>query len=359
MHLSRYKFISCYRGLLGLTIHHSVDQISTRLKNKRELNFKIINLVKIIFVMEEDYTYVYIMGRGHSGSTFLNALLGNGQDATAIGELVAGIKIERLDDQCSCGESIRNCEFWNDVRAVFENDTGITWAEASRAIRNQAHIFQFLPTLASKKDSDEVKYLTRITEGLIKSIGSVAEKKFVIDSSKEITRALFLNKFTSNVKIIHLVRNPQNMLASNLERIRNGTGFAFLRRRFKSKRLAPLLLLVSSINWCVGNLLCHIVKYVDPEKVIRIRYEDLIADPESQMNRIADFTGIDLQGVQTHIKSRSYMEIDHKLTGSGFLKEGKFKFDPRKGDKKLSPGYKLMTNIVCWPFMKLYGYKMF
>ena len=52
---------------------------------------------------------VYVMSRGHSGSTILDSILRNRDNAFSMGEIVSGCL--REDDICSCGHEIRGCPF--------------------------------------------------------------------------------------------------------------------------------------------------------------------------------------------------------------------------------------------------------
>ena len=71
--------------------------------------------------------YIYITGRGHSGSTILDILLGNSSQIASVGELLAGLS--RADQgACSCGATMSDCGFWREVRSRAEAE-GITWDE--------------------------------------------------------------------------------------------------------------------------------------------------------------------------------------------------------------------------------------
>ncbi|MBU2478893.1 MAG: hypothetical protein KKA36_07355, partial [Gammaproteobacteria bacterium] len=59
----------------------------------------------------------YIMGRGHNGSTVTDLILGNHADILATGEMNSGLGKGNV---CSCGKSIRECEFWSQVIRRFE-----------------------------------------------------------------------------------------------------------------------------------------------------------------------------------------------------------------------------------------------
>ena len=72
--------------------------------------------------------YVYIMGRGHSGSTILDIILGSSAAVESLGELVSGLGRCAAGEQCSCGSPMRECVFWCEVRRRFEAQ-GYGWDE--------------------------------------------------------------------------------------------------------------------------------------------------------------------------------------------------------------------------------------
>ena len=59
----------------------------------------------------------YILAPSHSGSTLLSLLLSSHPDVTTVGE----INVSALDDPsrylCSCGEPLRECDFWTAIAA--------------------------------------------------------------------------------------------------------------------------------------------------------------------------------------------------------------------------------------------------
>ncbi|MFW6371576.1 MAG: hypothetical protein ACOC10_10280, partial [Bacteroidota bacterium] len=138
--------------------------------------------------------WLYISGRGHSGSTMLDAMLGNADGIESVGELVSGMG--RYKALCSCGESFEDCPYWAEVRGRFKEAAGISWDEAVRSSVGQAHIRRFFGTLfAPPPNTDWVMRLKTHSEGIAEAVGAVSEKDVIVDSSKEITRALFLLRF--------------------------------------------------------------------------------------------------------------------------------------------------------------------
>lgn len=74
--------------------------------------------------------YVYIAGRGHSGSTLLELLLGGHPDLVAMGEVEKlGLQFARKEDArypglCSCGQRPQACPIWAAVAAAIKERHG-------------------------------------------------------------------------------------------------------------------------------------------------------------------------------------------------------------------------------------------
>lgn len=76
-------------------------------------------------------TYVYVAGRGHSGTTLLGVLLGNHPAVCSVGELMY-MALQCFRDEtaqwpglCGCGERPFDCEFWGPVIADVQRTYGI------------------------------------------------------------------------------------------------------------------------------------------------------------------------------------------------------------------------------------------
>lgn len=305
--------------------------------------------------LKQPATLVYILGRGHSGSTVLDALLGNAKEIESVGELVSGI--DRFKSLCSCHVSFRKCVYWQHVRRYFEEESGLDWTTGVKPIKRQAHVKNFLKYLFMGKNSTAIQKTGELNRILVDSISHAANKQCVVDSSKEVTRALFLLRTFDNVKVVHLIRNPERIAASDLHRIQDGTGFKFLRRVFYNQRLAPLLLALTSINWLIGNLLAELIRLLFPHQVLRIRYEDICRDPEQQLESIARFIGRDLTSVTQAVEKSQPLPIGHNIGGNRMRLAGNFVFDPRAGRKRpLPPHYTLMVRLITLPLLLFYGY---
>lgn len=303
-------------------------------------------------------SWLYISGRGHSGSTMLDAMLGNADGIESVGELVSGMG--RYEALCSCGDKFNDCPFWVGVRRWFEAKAGISWDEAVRASVSQAHIKQFARTLLATPHVEWVRkmkrFSTHIAEGVIDQAGSIMEG-VIVDSSKEITRALFLLRFVPESRVIHLIRHPEKVLQSNYYRLKKGSGFKLLRKHFTPRYLYGPFLFISTVNWLVGNLMLEMVRQFCKVRFLRVRYEDLISSPVKELDRIEKFIGVSLSDVKRKALEKEPFDVGHNIGGNHMRMTGSFVLDPMKASRSgLPKRYSFMVNAICWPMLWAYGY---
>jgi hypothetical protein len=85
---------------------------------------------------KQDNKIIYIVARGHSGTTILDIILGNSEDAFSCGELISGIS--QINPKCSCGEELKDCVFWKNIKKEIENK--INWDKFCHIIVSQRRL---------------------------------------------------------------------------------------------------------------------------------------------------------------------------------------------------------------------------
>lgn len=301
--------------------------------------------------------YLYVMSRPHSGSTILDILLGNADDVESVGQLVSDMG--KLDNLCSCGAEIGACPFWSGVRDRLAT-AGTTWDEATALSTGQAHIKRFFATWRAGPNDPGLQRLATITEALEDAILTQSGKTVVLDSSKEPTRGLFLLKYVPSARIIRLVRNPLSAVASHHWRLKKQGRFHFLRREYRRPELTPLFLLLAAGSWLVGNLLAEIAVRVAPERVIRVRYEDLRDCPDRELYRLGQALGLDPRRSIEKLARGEPFSAGHNIGGNAIRLDQQLRFDPQREAQRppLPRWVTFVTFCLCWPLMLAYGYPL-
>lgn len=307
-------------------------------------------------VQSHDTKLIYILGRGHSGSTLITAALGNAAQIHSAGELNY-----KLDSICGCGEQILDCPFWTEISEVYHKQTGSEWQKGMRQIRHQAVNFYSLLPLLSGRDTDTLLTLKQANADILTTIATVSDCENILDASKQPLRALFLARAMPTAKFIHLVRRPEGYLGSYYQRTMHNDQVFFLGRYYKQSRLAPVLFVLMALSWFVGNILSELVRLLVPKQVMRVRYEDLAAAPHQELSRISAFLKMDLSTVIEAVESGELMPTGHIIGGNARVRTDRgFRFQPSAGNERDIPwGYKILARLFAWPLMLMYGYPIF
>lgn len=301
--------------------------------------------------------YLYVMGRGHSGSTILDILLGGGAAVESVGELVSGLERYADAEPCACGALMRDCPFWADVRRRFEAE-GHDWAELVRRSRAQTDVKRWLSTRLAAADDADRRGLAQMTEALARAVAGTSGKPHLLDSNKETARGLFLLRYVPSARVIHLVRDPRGIVQSHHWRVAGGRGFKFMRRTYRATWTAPLFLLLGAASWTVGNTLCELAGRVAPDRLLRLRYEDLRDDPAATLRLIGARFGLPVDDVVAKLAAGESFPVGHNVGGNHIRHEGAVRFDPKaEKTRPPLPGWaRMVTLALCWPLMRRYGY---
>lgn len=308
--------------------------------------------------------YLYICATARSGSTMLDMLLGGHSKAASLGEFSFLGKALSLKQICGCGDKVSNCSEWQKVFDKVRLDKDIDlldnpyalrqWdTKASVVIDHEQQTFNYL--LGAKFRSavcrlhfeKPLDFSMPLPSQLVKGINNTAflyetilqewDKDFIIDSSKNVNKALALyEQEPKKTKIIILVRDGRGVFSS-----RRRSGFS------KRQSLAGWLKYYStSIRVLQKNI---------PDDALKIvRYEDVIKDPKKELEHICDWIGVSFE----HEMASLSHGVRHLVNGNdtrfkrdkGLMLDERWKtelsddelewFMDRAGDLNLKLGYK-------------------
>lgn len=228
---------------------------------------------------------VYVIGKGRSGSTLLDDVLGSLPGVTSLGE------VRRLWDRhdepgytCTCGLGVRDCPVWGPaIRAAAGKGAG----SVDHLAREQAavHAWWRLPATISGHVSPRGAAFGQALGRLYESIAASTDATTLVDSSKWPAHVgLFGGVPDVEPWILHLVRDPR-AVAHSYTRVRSGTG------QLEMPRFGPIH---SATSWMARNLASEAVaRSVDPERRFRLRYEDLAASPRETLRRLGSWLRVD------------------------------------------------------------------
>ncbi len=256
-------------------------------------------------------TVLYIAGYGRSGSTVLDVLLGASDRVVSVGELVyLGEEWQRQNRTCACGADYKHCSFWEDVFSTPEEAK--EWKRLARRVEYRKRLFHLLSD--SIPDRDRQAYRRRI-RAHFSHIAERSNASVVVDSSKSARHAAgrfwaLRNIAGLDVKVLHLVRDGRDVLRSVAEK---GTNWAAEGYREEKRMLGVR----TTIGWVLANSLALVLgNALDGNRYLRIRFEDLLDDPEPVLRKIGGFAGIDLSGIVRRIDSAEPFSIGHNVGGN-------------------------------------------
>ena len=285
---------------------------------------------------------VYIGGYGRSGSTLLDTLVSNYDGAFGCGELTYFFDELLAGRNCSCMQPIKECSVWSVVEADLRE---FDWKTSNEITRSSERIFGKVdPRYASL-------WLT-----ILRSVQRVSGASVIVDSSKSShalwNRAKLLNDLPGvEVKLIHLVRDPRAVMWS----LSRGSNWKIERAERQNKTFAAGKALIS---WMLANKGVEAAaKGALKGMVMRVRYEDLVADPVGIVNDIGDFVGIDMSEVVAKFDREEAFSAGHGVGGNRMRRQGpiKLKLD-KEWEEKLPSLWKLFA-LLSWPMARRYGYR--
>ena len=238
---------------------------------------------------------MYILGAGRSGTTILDILLGNADNAISLGEVNRFYKREGVPPRRE--EDNVTAQFWARIRTRFETTSTKDYPLAEQlSLKNEYHT-AFFKSLGGKTDSEYHQQMM----ALYKAIDEETREELLIESSKYPLRALniskVLQKNTSieNLVFLYLKKDPIKVVES------------FQKKGLEQPSKGYLM---SNFYYLLVNLLCqNTLKRLKRRGYLgtEILFEDLIKDPTATLNKIEKDLGIELEGLQQKIDSRNWL----------------------------------------------------
>jgi len=245
---------------------------------------------------------IFIASLSHSGSTLLDLMLNAHPDVVSVGELKQLGRFARKEKihrklNCTCGaQSLWACEFWCQVSEHTEAAVGRTIGELN------------------VEDYTDQRSFNEDNKALFQAISTVAGKRHVVDSSKNVERlALLFENPALDVYPIFLLRDPKGQICSS------------------QKRSESLVRLIG--NYVRTNREIHQLVRGRPHSVVR--YEQLVLSPEPVLTALMAELGLSFDPRQLEWASPGR----HNVGGNGMRRS-------RSSELKLDEKWREHFNLL-------------
>lgn len=316
--------------------------------------------------------YLNIVSTPHGGSTLLSLVLGGHPDAANMGEVSFIPKLLATGELCTCGTRLAECAEWSkvfddltahghpDMRhtpyAFYLGDAikdkhgaGLVDHEYQTARREKIAKIRGAIEIAGLLGSPNRYVLRALTPPAVKS--SIANtlrfyeaaatawgKKLVIDASKFPRKAVHLSLTDpERVRTIHLTRDGRAVVASRI-------------RYMSASRAAQ--------RWNYYHRLTRSIlhRWVTPADRRQIRYEDFVADPETELRALCDWLGVEYASSLVHSAER---QIQHSSGGNParFEFTGEIRPADQRWRKVLSRDQLERVERIVGPLNREFGYE--
>ena len=232
---------------------------------------------------------IYIASSGRSGSTILEMLLGLSETNFAVGEIhLLGYELTQKYQKCGCGMWVSDCGFWSKLPIEAQNaalhPTFSLFREkynAGKAIRLRILLNHFFKIPLSRYLKNSIKKYNDLNYEFFSSLNSEKfdhiEGTIFVDSSKDSYRLWTLLKDERfDLKIVHLVKSPDEFSFGATKKIRPQTGLYF---KYRSIRLI--------CRWFVENYIIY--SFTKCKHLIAIDYNELATNTDEMIDQIAKF----------------------------------------------------------------------
>jgi hypothetical protein len=306
---------------------------------------------------------LYIAGTGRSGSTVLANILGEVEGVFAAGEVrylwQRGLMEGRL---CGCGLPVRECPVWSRVLAEAGQlddpervDGIVSMLQRTGRIRNLPAVLA--GSVAARLDPAEAHALAPAREALgdlYAAIASVTGCRVIVDSSKLPAYANVLAATPGiDLRVVHLIRDPRGAAYSWSSKKTLADGAA----RGHMEQIGPAK---SAVLWDVWNMAGGVLFKGGPDRYLRLRYEDFVADPQASIRKILAMVGMEDAELPFINEHEARTSANHSVAGNpDRLRRGVITL--RSDDRwrsGMAPRNRRLVSTLTSPLLLRYGYPL-
>lgn len=304
---------------------------------------------------------LFIGGMGRSGTTVVERLLNELPGTFSEGESIFLWKRGLLaGERCGCGEPFRQCAHWSAVGdAAFGG-----WDEVDIARMADAGVAvdrtRRVPALLARRDPaslspDQRWYLDRLIRVMLASGEVAGDPPVLLDSSKHLSAAALLTMDPRlDIRVLHLIRDPRGVARSRMR--------AKQRPEAANVAMSTVSPQNTATRWVTDNLGYEGLA-ARGVPTLRLRYEDVMADPSASILDVARFAGLSpsaedlafLDGRHAHFTTTMHSAAGNPMRFGGDRME--IRAD-RGWQTDLDDRSRRLVSAISAPLMLRYGYPL-
>jgi hypothetical protein len=304
---------------------------------------------------------LFIGGLGRSGSTLLDRMLGQVPGLFSLGEVVHIWQRGLADNErCGCHERFYDCPFWSRVGQQayggWDKLDPYVVLDLQRAVDRHRYIPLMITPSRWQRFAESMRTYSDLLSRLYRAVQDVSGADIVVDSTKHGSYAVLLSQIGDiDLRVVHLVRNSRGVAYSWTKTVRKPES---VKADQFMPRYRPATMGMRYVSY---NLPFHLLKAQGVPSLF-VRYESLVAEPESTLRRILEIAGRQVApddlwflGEDGH---SAFLGPNHTLAGNPMrFKEGQF---PITADEEWRTRMPLQERVIVaalsWPMSVLYGY---
>jgi hypothetical protein len=300
---------------------------------------------------------LYVVGLGRSGSTILSNSLGQIPGFFSGGELNFIWRHNVLENRlCGCGRPFRECPVWTRVMdQAFGGMDGVD-PRAMMRLQNLGTRTRHIPMMLTKGGrrslAQRLEKLLIAYGRLYEAIGAVTGSRVIVDSSKEPAHGFAMSMVPGvDFCALHLVRDPRAAAYSwSKKKPQPDTNTRDFMVRFSPAK--------SSALWGSWNASAGALWRRAPDRYLRLRYEDFVADPRESFEKILALVGEPAAGPPLVGDREVKLGVSHTVSGNpNRFETGAVELrTDREWISRMKPRDKALVTALTLPLMKHYGY---
>ena len=305
---------------------------------------------------DERVKVLYVVGLGRSGSTILSNSLGQIGGYFSAGELNFIWRHNVIENRlCGCGRPFRECPVWTKVMG--EAYGGMDVVDPREMMRLQAsgtrtrHIPLMLAPRGERALKERLEKLLMNYGRLYDAIASITGSRVVVDSSKEPAHGYAMSMVSGvDFRVVHLIRDPR------------AAAYSWLKKKPQPDseeiehmvRFSPAK---SSALWDTWNASAETLWRRTPERYLRLRYEDFVAEPRKSLARILGLVGVTAE-LPLAGEREVRLGVSHTVSGNpNRFETGAVELRPdQEWVSSMSRRDRALVTALTLPLLKHYGY---